>query len=144
LIDQQDFLITDNNGNTCLHNMAKYYYNKLDHLSEEKENINKILFEKIEFYLNSNKISEELFEIQNNDGDTFLMLNPHLIEIVINSKFNIYKMLNLCNKRGLNIFNIICLDYFQYFEKFINDEKINENFLIEYNQKNIMNINFAI
>ena len=119
-IQPTDLLVKDNNGNTCLHKLAQTISDK------------KILkLEAIEKILNLDKCSTELFMAKNNDGNTFLLVNPNLLEYALNSKYCSKEFLKESNKDGVSIFNEVCTNYQEFFKTFINHPLFDSSFLTE-------------
>ena len=143
ILSKSDLLERDNSGNTCLHNLSKYYYHTLTESQISEEQL-KIIYNRLKYFLNHDKLSVELLEIQNHEGNTFLMMNPHLLKIILDSKYFSYKLINICNLKGSNLLNIICLNYKKYLDLLVSHPNIPEDYFLESNQKNIMNINYII
>jgi len=116
----EDLILKDNQGNTCLHRYAKTTSDKIDK-------------DKLEKILNLDKCSVELFLSKNNDGDTFLLINPYLLESTLKSKYCTKELLKATNKDGKNIFHEICvsLQHHHLFDLLINHPLFDSTFLIE-------------
>lgn len=130
-VTNDDLCYQDKNGNTCLHMCARKMLDlQLHNVGNSiTENLNKMTL-LITKYINSDKFSEKLFETKNNNGNTFLLLNPHLIKIVLTSKYCTKKLLKALNEDGKTIFVLICGTHKEYFDDFINHKLFDASFLI--------------
>lgn len=135
MINSDHLLQIDTFGNTCLHIVAGSLlseYNTNNTIEEYETNYKEIL-ETLEKYINSDKLSSKLFEIQNKNGDNFLYINPRLLKIILKSKFCSANLFTMKNNKNLTIFGRICFSYYDYVEIFIKSPY----FKIEYLQDEV-------
>lgn len=133
LLTKEDICAKDSYGNTCLHtyaNMLQSEFRQVDELltpdilnikfSDKLNRMNK--------YLNMNISSEKLLESVNNEGSTFLQVNPHLIGITLDSKYCTKKLLKNVNNEGNNIFIEIYSYYKAYLSMLLNHNLFDSSF----------------
>jgi len=121
IITMDHLLQTDTFGNTCLHIVAGSLLSEYDSNTtmEDYETNYKDILVTLEKYINSDKLSSNLFEIQNKNGDNFLYINPRLLKIVLNSKYCSPILFTMKNNKNLTLFGRLCSSYYDYVEIFI-------------------------
>ena len=140
-ITKEDINQVNKNGNTCLHMYAKKLWNDMQIHKLETSN-NEFVTKKLNNfnkYINSDKFSEKLFETLNDNGDTFLLLNPHLISIVLKSKYCTPKLLKTINN-NTNIFLQLYINNQYYLEDFLKCKYFDKSFLTEKIESNSLNM----
>ncbi|QKF93674.1 ankyrin repeat domain-containing protein with RINg finger domain [Fadolivirus algeromassiliense] len=135
-ITSDDLCTQDYFGNTCLHNYATNLYNEFTTITELM--LPEVLNEKfgdvlsrINKYLNMELASEKLLSIVNNDGLTFLQINPYLLGIALDSKYCTIKLLKNVNNEGTNIFVDIYMHYKPYLKMLLNHRLFDSTFFYE-------------
>lgn len=117
----EDMLVKDSLGNTCLHILSNLIVDK-------DSSINSSLLEK---YINCSKFSKELFELKNNDGQTFLSINPLLLDIVLKSMYCTKILLKSKSRLNTNLIIYLYLVYPDYIKELINHSQFDETFLLD-------------
>lgn len=126
-ITKDGLLCVNNLGRTCLHDLVCTFMNDINNTCKDH-------FKEI---LDSGKCSSELFEIQDQNGDTFLLLGSSLINIVLESEFCTTKLLASYNVKGINIFSVLCSQCSDNIITLINHPKTTSDiFMIPYTFNN--------
>lgn len=131
-LSREDMLVTDYLGNTCLHYFAK---NKIN----EYLTINNVesIFVNLEGFFgdlfNQGIFSLELLEKRNNNGDTFIMINPFLIKLAIESKYCSKNLFYIANNDNVTFIWLICTKYDYLIKYFIHSPCFDVGLLFEYN-----------
>lgn len=144
-LTEQDLCASDVKGNTCLHtysiSLHEEFIKRNDALTPEMLEIDfGDSLKNLEKYLNSNKSSVKLFEAINNDGNTFLQLNPYLLNIALNSKYCTKKLLKNNNNEGTMLFMNLYLYYKSHLGFLINHSLFDSSFYTD-TIKNKQNMN---
>lgn len=133
-LTKDDLLCSDKNGNTCLHNMAIYTLNNMmvGNLNQNNDLINDHL-QKVSKYINCDKFSNELLIKQNSEGATFLLLNPFLIDIILESKYCSHELLKIKDKYGNDLLLKLCYSnhYASQLNNFINSDMCKADLLFD-------------
>ncbi|ARF09694.1 RING finger domain protein [Indivirus ILV1] len=129
-LDPEDLLFKDKYGNTCLHKYAYSVFDKINGNYFKPEDMLDIINNATKI-LNLDICSSELFLSKNNDGDTFLLINPYLLGTTLNSKYCTKELLKSVNNNKINIFIEICLAYNHLFSILVNHSLFDSSFLLD-------------
>jgi len=131
-LTKEDMLTTDHYGNTCLHYFAKNKINEyltinnIENIFDNLENLFGDLF-------NQDIFSAELLEKRNSNGDTFIIINPYLIKLVLGSKYCTNNLFCIANNENMTFIWLLCTKYDFLLKYLINNHYFNTELLFEYN-----------
>lgn len=126
-VNMNDLGTSDNNGNTCLHKLA------ITIVNTENEEDKKNLFDKFEKFLKlkikSFVLTNDFFEMKDENGDTFIYLSPQLLSIYSNSPFFRESILFLENKKRDTIIRKIIFEHSEILVDLMKNKNISKNLL---------------
>jgi ankyrin repeat protein len=133
IITADKLLLRDEFGNTFLHIACGTIYTAESYnmTIEGYETNFKDILVNIKKYINCDKFSQELFEAQNCNGDTFLHTNPRIVRIALDSKYCTSKLLTIKNNKDITLFSKLCYLHNDYLKFFIQHKLFDINYLYD-------------
>jgi hypothetical protein len=103
---KETLLVTNGKGQSCLHRVT----NKTNIIDLNINSVNDD-YKELLIIINSDKCSKKLFNLQDDDGCTFLHLNIDIFDLVVKYREFDIELIQIVNNKNINVFMLMCGNY---------------------------------